>query len=186
VIETASPAVVVEFPVVVDPAEAQLVDEVGNLWLVHSQAQTSLSKTRDELKLVRTDLSQRLHALKAVLARPGRGGAWFSFLQSQKIPRSTADRLVRCHERTTSADASCTIEQIQEPTEVVVHRYVHALWPRLSKILATRESVDVFIAELLRISERSFAGSSSLDSSSPINTSDLPSYLRHLDLPMSA
>jgi hypothetical protein len=44
------PTAVVETPAIVDPAEAQLVDEVGNLWLVHSQAQTSLSKSRDELK----------------------------------------------------------------------------------------------------------------------------------------
>jgi hypothetical protein len=176
---------VVEVPAAVASAEAQLVDEVGELWLIHSQAQTSISKTRDELKLVRADLSQRLHALKAVLSRPGRGGAWFSFLQAQKIPRSTADRLVRGHDKTISADRdSCTGEQIPETNEVVVHRYARALWPKLRRILKTRESVQVFTAELLRLSERSFAEDASLGSS-PTKRADLPSYLRNLNLPVS-
>jgi hypothetical protein len=182
---TASPAAVLEFPSVVDPGEAQLVDEVGELWQVHNHAKTSLHQTRDELKRIRTDLSQRLSALKQVLSRPGRGGAWSSFLQAQSIPRSTADRLVRGHEKTTMADQkNCAIEQIQEPIDVVVRRYVHALWPRLSKILTTRESVQLFIVELDRTAEKSFAQDASLGSS-PTKTSDLSSYLRHLNLPVS-
>jgi hypothetical protein len=75
----------------------------------------------------------------------------------QKIPRSTADRLVRGHEKTISADPNnCTIEQIPDPTEVVVNRYVYALWPRLSRVLTTREAVQVFTVALHRIAERSF------------------------------
>jgi len=79
---------------------------------------------------------------------------------------------------------NCANEQIPEATEVVVHRYVRALWPKLSRVLKTRESVQVFTAELLRISERSFAQDASLGSS-PTKSSDLPSYLRHLNLPVS-
>jgi hypothetical protein len=175
-------AVVVEIPAAADPAEAQLVAEVGNLWLLHSEAQTSINKTRDELKLVRTDLSQRLHALKAVLSRPGRGGAWSSFLQAQTIPRSTADRLVRAHKKTISAEPeSCATDQIS----VVVHRYVRALWPKLSRILKTRESVQLFTTELLRISERSFSENPLLGSPAA-KSSGIPSYLRQLNLPVSA
>jgi hypothetical protein len=171
---------VVEILAIDDSSEAQLVDEVGNLWLVHSQAQSSLSKTRDDLKLLRTDLSRRLHALKSLLARPGRGGAWHSFLQAQKIPRSSADRLVRAYEKTISADDNCTSDQIPETNEMVVQRYVRALWPKLSRILKTRESVRLFTAELLRISEKSFADPS------PAKSSGIPSYLLHLNLPLSA
>jgi hypothetical protein len=47
------------------------------------------------------------------------------------------------------------------------------------------ESVQVFTAELLRISERSFADNASL-ASSPTKSSDLPRYLMHLNLPVSA
>lgn len=152
-----APPTVVEIPAVVDQAEMQLVDEVGNLWQVHSQAQTSLRKTRDELRLTRTDLSHRLFELKSVLSRPGRGGAWSSFLQAKKIPRSTADRLVRNHEKTVTADpVSCTTEHIKEPTVVVVRRYFHALWPKLSKVVKTHEAVEVFVAELRSKAETSF------------------------------
>jgi hypothetical protein len=182
---TASPAAVLGFPPVVDPGEAQLVDEVGELWQVHNHAKTSLHQTRDELKRIRTDLSQRLSALKQVLSRPGRGGAWSSFLLSLRIPRSTGDRLVRAYEKTiAAAQDNCSIEQIQETTEVVVHRYVRALWPRLSKVLTTGDSVRIFIAELNRMAEKSFADDRLLGSS-PSTKSDIPSYLRHLGRPIA-
>jgi hypothetical protein len=184
--ETASPAVLVEFPGIADPEEAQLANEVGELWHVHNKAKTSLHQTRDELKRIRINLSHRLHQLKAVLSKPGRGGAWSSFLVSQTIPRSTADRLVRAHERKISAEPdSCTGEHISEPTEVVVNRYVRALWPKLSKVLTSPEAVRVFVAELNRMAERWFADGSFLDPSQA-KTPKVPSYLRHLNLPVSA
>jgi hypothetical protein len=180
--ELTSPTAVVEMPS--DPAELRLVNEVGQLWLVHTKARTSLHQTRDDLKSIRTDLSGRLHQLKSVLSRPGRGGAWSSFLQAQKIPRSTADRLVRGHEKTISADRdSCTGEQFKEPIEVAVRRYFHALWPRLSRILTTSDAVHVFIVELHRAAEKSFAQNWSAGYSSA-KKSDPPSYLMHLDPPV--
>jgi hypothetical protein len=184
--EIATPTAILEVPAVVDPGEEQLVDEVGNLWQAHNQAKTSLHQTRDELKLVRMTLSQRLYELKSLLSRPGRGGAWSGFLVSQKIPRSTADRLVRGFAKMNSADPdSCATEQVLEPTEAMIHRYVRALWPRLSKVLTTRESVQIFTAELHRMAEQSFAGNRSL-SATPPKGSALPSYLRHLNLPVGA
>jgi hypothetical protein len=184
---TASPAAVLDFPSVVDPGEAQLVDEVGELWQVHNHAKTTLHQTRDELKRIRTDLSQRLSALKQVLSRPGRGGAWSSFLQAQSIPRSTADRLVRGHEKTTVANGTnCANDQIPEPTEMVVRRYVHALWPRLSRVLTTREAVHVFLTELNRMAEKSFEADSRSLGSSPARKSEVPSYLKHLVSPVIA
>ena len=130
---------------------------------------------RDELKHIRTNLSHRLHELKVVLSRPGRAGAWSSFLASQKIPRSTADRLVRTHEKTLNPDGeNCATEQISEPPEVTVRRCFHALWPKLSRVLTTRESVELFITELRRTADKSFgveaeASSSSLPSSAALS-----------------
>src|SRR5260370_3764818 len=104
-------------PTIVDAAETQLAHEIGELWQVHTQAQTSLHKTRDELKFIRTNHAQRLHELKAVLSRPGRGGAWSSFLETQRIPRSTADRLVRGYEKTPcAANKTCTSEHTPDTT----------------------------------------------------------------------
>ena len=154
--ETAPPETTVEVPTDTDSAEAELTNEIGKLWQVHAEAQTSVRKSRDELKLIRTSLSQRLHELKAVLSRPGRGGAWSSFLVAQKIPRSTGDRLVRAHEKTLNRDGeNCATEQISEPIEVMVRRYLQGLWPRLSRVLTTREAVELFIAELRHTAEKS-------------------------------
>lgn len=138
------------------PDEAALVNEVGALWKTHAGLQTTAHKTRGELKAIRLDLGKRLHELKSVLSRPGRGGAWSSFLESQQIPRSSADRLVRAHERTlTPGGENRTNEQISDTPEVVIRRYLQGLWPRLSRILATPESVELFVVMLRETAERS-------------------------------
>jgi hypothetical protein len=129
--------------------EPQLVGEIGDLWRIHAQTQGTLKKSREDIKRIRADLSERLHQLKAVLSRPGRGGAWSSFLGAQKIPRSTADRLVRGHEKTIAGqEGNCTTEQISEPDDVVVRRYCRGLWPKLSCVLTSNELVEVFVAAL--------------------------------------
>jgi hypothetical protein len=140
-----------------DPAETKLTNEIADMWRIHTQSQAALHKTRAELKQIRTELSQRLHELKAVLSRPGRAGGWSSFLDAQAIPRSTADRLVRNHEKALNTEGgNCASEQIPEPTDVIVRRYFSALWPRLSRILTTRESIELFIVELRHTAEKSF------------------------------
>ena len=185
--ETASIAPTLEVPTATDSAEAQLTNEIADMWRIHNQAQTSLHKTRAELKQIRTNLSHRLHELKAVLSRPGRGGAWSSFLESQRIPRSTADRLVRGYEKTIAAEGeNCTSEQTPEPTDVVVRRYVHALWPRLSRVLTSSEAVHVFIVELHRTAERSFEANTRLLGSSSLRSSDLPIPPTHSDPPVAS
>jgi hypothetical protein len=185
--ETTPPEITVEVPTTTDSAEAELTNEIADMWRVHTQAQTSLHKTRGELRHIRTNLSHRLHDLKAVLSRPGRGGAWSSFLAAQSIPRSTADRLVRTYEKTIMADGkNCTFEQIEEPTEVVVRRYVRALWPRLCRVLTSSEAVHVFIVELHRTAERSFAANIQSSGPSSLGSSDLPIPRTHLDPPVAA
>jgi hypothetical protein len=93
---------------------------------------------------------------------------------------------VRAYKKTICADPdSCTSEHIPEPAEVVVQRYVRALWPKLKKVLTCREAVQVFVAELNRMAEKSFADSPS-SGSSHVRKSDLPSYLMKLNLPVRA
>jgi hypothetical protein len=80
-----------------------------------------------------------------------------SFLDAQAIPRSTADLLVRNHEKALNTEGgNCGSGQISEPTDVTVRRYLHGLWPRLNRVLKTREAVEVFIGELKHLSENSF------------------------------
>jgi hypothetical protein len=155
--ETASIASTLEVATTTHSAEAQLTIEIAEMWRIHTQAHTSLHKTRAELKQIRAEFSRRLHELKSVLSRPGRGGAWSGFLESQQIPRSTADRLVRGYEKTIAAEGeNCTSEQIPESTDVLVRRYFSALWPRLSRILTTPESIEMFVVELRRTADKSF------------------------------
>jgi hypothetical protein len=156
--ETASTAQTLDLPPVDSPSEAQLGKEIAELWHDHKLAHTSVRKTQNELKAIRTTLSKRLHELKSLLSRPGRGGTWSSFLSSQRIPRSTGDRLVRGYEKTLTAEReNRTTGQISEPTEVTVRRYLQGLWPRLSRILTTREAVELFIEELKHVSDKSFS-----------------------------
>jgi hypothetical protein len=144
---------------VTDPDEKQLNNEIGQLWRAHSEAQGSLRMSREEVKKIRADLARHLHELKSVLSRPGRGGAWFSFLKEQSIPRSTADRMVNAHGKTIAEEVgNCpTGASKPEAAEVVVARYLHGLWPRLSRVLTTREHVEMFVAHLRQTALKSFA-----------------------------
>jgi hypothetical protein len=138
--------------------EANLISEVGSLWRVHCSASASLNKSRAELKALRRDLATKLYELKSVLSRPGRAGAWSSYLQSERMPRSTADRLVRAHEKAVVRErGNCTTEQITEPAEVVARRYLQGLWPKLSRVLTTPDAVEVFVAELWNRAQAAFA-----------------------------
>jgi hypothetical protein len=165
-IDTANNAVM-EAPTASEVDEPQLIGEISDLWRIHVQTQGALRKSREDIKQIRSDLAKRLHELKAVLSRPGRGGAWSSFLETQKIPRSTADRLVRGHEKTIAGqDGNCTTEQISEPNEVVVRRYCRGLWPRLSRVLTNADLVELFVIELWRTAESAF---DSVSSKLPVN-----------------
>jgi hypothetical protein len=109
-----------------------------------------------------------------VLSRPGRGGAWSSFLKAKKIPRSTADRLTRNYQKTIAAAlGSWSSEQIKEPTAVVINRYFYALWPKLSKVLKTREAVEDVVAAL-RYKTESFLDGQAAAPPLALNAPQLP------------
>jgi hypothetical protein len=62
-----------------------------------------------------------------------------------------------------------TEQIIPEPSDLVIGRYVRALWPKLMKTLTTPEAVEVFVAELRRLAENSMADE---ESSSPVHHVD--------------
>lgn len=139
----------------IDLTEARLTSRISELWQVHIEAQSAIHKTRDGLKVIRIHLGRRLHELKAVLSRPGRGGEWSAFLASSGIPRSTADRLVRSHEGTlTCASENCSTGATDEPIDATVRRKAESLWPRLSRLLTTSESFEMFISDLRTAAEK--------------------------------
>jgi hypothetical protein len=79
--------------------EATLTQEIADLWSVHSQTQTVLGRTKEELRTLRHELGHRLYKMKLLLASPGRGGQWSKFLSAQRIPRASADRYAKAYER---------------------------------------------------------------------------------------
>ena len=149
-------------PPVVDPAdppsaEARLEKEVEVLWQDHKQAKSSARKTNKALKLLRDNLARKLHELKNMLARPGCKGEWSSFLDNHSISRTTANRLVDTHQKLiTPAPSNSPSGTTVEPMEVVVRRCLDLYWKRLSPVLSTPESVELFIGELRNRAQKSF------------------------------
>src|ERR1039458_2637432 len=80
--------------------ETQLTEEISALWSDHLRLSADRKATAKDLRQVRAILAERLHAMKSLLSRPGRGGEWRGWLRQQAIPRSTADRLVSRHAET--------------------------------------------------------------------------------------
>ena len=56
--------------------ETQLAQEISTLWSEHTRLSADRKVTSKELRLLRARLAQRLYEMKALLARPGRGGEW--------------------------------------------------------------------------------------------------------------
>jgi hypothetical protein len=132
-----------------DSVESQISTRIGELWQAHKQAEASLRETMEELKRSRVSLAYHLGELKSLLSRPGRGGAWSSFLKAYGISRSTGDRLARAHKKTGDI-------MVSEPTETTLRRYVTALWPKLGQILTTMDAVEKFLNVLREEAENSF------------------------------
>lgn len=62
--------------------EQKLADEIVELWTVHEEAKTTVTRTREELKAIRMRLGERLARIKELLVKPGRKGGWSSFLRT--------------------------------------------------------------------------------------------------------
>lgn len=132
-----------------DPAEAQLVKDIGELWQVHAQSQLLLGKTRDEMKVVRATLAERLHELKGALSCPGRAGQWSGFLASEKIPRTTADRLVSLHEKSINVDGNRTDGATKKLSDDGIAQVAKATWARLQSKLGTHDAMYQFFSKLI-------------------------------------
>jgi hypothetical protein len=95
--------------------ESQLSEEIGELWLVHIQATSTISRTKAELRTIRLDLGARLFEMKQLLSRPGRNGQWSSWLQERGISRAAADRLVIRYQQSDNTDANRLNDAVSEP-----------------------------------------------------------------------
>ena len=104
-------------------AETKLAQEIEQLWSVHSEAQTVLGHTKQELHALRLELGQRLYEMKMILACPGRAGKWSQFLSAQRIPRASADRYVKKYESAITSPVEIdSAEAIPDSTEDTCRR----------------------------------------------------------------
>jgi hypothetical protein len=127
--------------------EINLAEEISELWCSHVRAEGTIKRTAAELRELRVSLGAKLHQMKKLLSRPGRNGGWASFLMTQNIPLSTADRYVRRHEATLNA-ISQNVSTGHISCKSEVHDLFQALWPRLRRVLKTQAKLYEFVCLL--------------------------------------
>jgi hypothetical protein len=136
-------------PETTDSSEQMIGEAITNLWSAHLNAKNTARATNAEFRALRAELGAQLSEMKRLLAKPGRGGQWSSFLVERQIPRATADRLVARHLRSLDPDENCATEELSEPTDEDVQKLFIAVWPKLRRTLRSRQSVEGFVQLLM-------------------------------------
>jgi hypothetical protein len=130
-------------------SETNLTAEIVKLWGVHKDGKATVRRTRAELKALRLELGAKLHTMKSILVRTGRGGGWAGYLRSQRLPLATADKYVAEHAASlTPPEEKLLEEELSKPTVDQVRQLAQKLLPQLCDVLTTTELVHEFIDEL--------------------------------------
>jgi len=133
------------------PFETKLTQEIAHLWSVHSQAQTVLGRTKEELRALRLELGRRFHEMKLLLACPGRAGQWSKFLSAHRIPRASADRYAKTYESTLNPPAEIASgESIQDSEDETARKILQSIWPTLRDVLTDPETAYQFVCALVQ------------------------------------
>ena len=135
-------------PATIDPeAETKLTAEIVELWGKHKDGKTAARRTRAELKTLKRELSAKLHIMKTILVRTGRGGGWAAYLRLQHLPVTTADRYVAQHEASLAPPAEK--DPTGELTVDEVRQLAKKLLRNVSRLLSTQELVYEFMHTLI-------------------------------------
>ncbi len=127
-------------------AEANQTARIIELWATQKNGFAAVRRTRAQLKELRLELGASLSAMKSLLARTGRGGGWAAYLRAQKLPLTSADRLVAQHEATLTpreeklTNGEFTVEEARKLAQKML--------PRLCRVLTTAELAYAFIDEI--------------------------------------
>lgn len=128
--------------------EQRLTTEITELWAVHTDVQSAVNRTQQELKAIRQSLGERLYSMKQLLAKPGCKGEWTSFLSTHGISRTTADRLCASHEKSLGGENG-TIGAVRELTDDEIVELAKATWKKLEKKLGSKRVVYSFLGRLI-------------------------------------
>jgi hypothetical protein len=133
------------------PFETKLTQEIAHLWIVHSQAQTILGRTKQELGALRLELGRRLYEMKLLLSRLGRSGGWSKFLSAHRIPRASADRYAKSYEIALNPPAEiASTEAIQDSADETARKILQSIWPRLRQHLTDPDTAYQFVCALVQ------------------------------------
>ena len=145
----AEPSVTDEHPTRTGSLDEETVaGQIIKLWNAERKVHGTTLRTRAELRSLREKLSEQLSYFKTALVATGRAGRWHAFLRQAKIPRTTADRLVKKHEKALHPQPEkCTTGSVPSTPQRVAE-LVKRLIPRLRRELSVAESVRIFLHEL--------------------------------------
>jgi hypothetical protein len=125
-------------------AEPKDAEEIRQLWAAHSQAEAAAERGKEESRAICLELGRRLAEAKERLARPGRSGAWSSFVRPQGLSRAEADGLVRRYRNAIGAQAAPAGGCGGAGTAALLE----AVGPRIQKALAARTDALPFITRM--------------------------------------
>jgi hypothetical protein len=125
-------------------AEPKDAVEIRQLWAAHSQAEAAAERGKEESRAVCLELGRRLSEAKERLARPGRSGAWSSFVRSQGLSRAEADGLVRRYRSALEEQAGPADGGGGTGTAALLE----AVGPRIQKALASGTDALGFITHI--------------------------------------
>ncbi len=133
-----------------DEATAELLmNSIVSLYQEHERLTNHANKTKGKANERRVQLGAKLFELKVVYSKRGRGGRWAGLLSELGIPRATADRYVREHEKRMAPRRSNVLsEAFSGPTPEAVSAFVKKNAPKLKAVLTTTVAVEQFLAEL--------------------------------------
>jgi hypothetical protein len=131
-------------------AEAILSAQITKLYVEQKNGKATVKRTRAEMKALRLELAEKLYIMKLILARTGRGGGWAAYLRAQKLPLTSADRLVAQHEATlTPAAEKVTTGELSTSTVEEIRQLARKTLLKVSRFLTTQELTYEFVHELI-------------------------------------
>jgi hypothetical protein len=118
--------------------EKFLTETITELWTTRQLYSTEIKGERQCIRGIDSKLGQMMFQMKLILAKPGRGGGWSSWLVERGISRATADRLVNRFAKSRGLYDQLSHEAVSaEPTEIQINTLFASVWPRIERRLPT-------------------------------------------------
>jgi hypothetical protein len=122
-----------------------LAGEIVQQWSVRQSFRREMSGIQAEILKREAVLGDLLYRKKEELCKQGRNGRWCAWLRQQKIPRSTADRLVLQHAEFFDLTDELTHRESAEASDGNISQAAYRTSDRLENLLRTPHSRMKFV-----------------------------------------